>query len=216
LETLDLAFGPEINDTSVIFALLHVGGLCKAVKSFTFTLDSSEYSHRRLGGSVIDTLCAAILGMTELRMVSLPSELIMRPIADALGQLKHLNTLFCTPTLLPVVGDTAVTPPITPPNFSTTFGDSNLSPLDLGDLQSLPSASGTFEPTPSIVTSQFFALHNMRTSFKSQREVALILRDMDHSPVVTLSLQLSPHERAAALLDNLADCPVVEIHFGDV
>ncbi|KIM75203.1 hypothetical protein PILCRDRAFT_682039 [Piloderma croceum F 1598] len=201
LVALDLAFGPEVNDLAVISSLLHVRDLCKSVESFTFTLDSSEYSHARDG--VIDALCAAILAMPKLRMVTLPSELVTRPVVDALAHLKCLDTVACTPAMLPVAGDRAFTHSI----LSTTTSrstESNVTPLDLEHVLGLPPLSRTYHSIPSIVTSCFYALHNARTSpARSQREVASTVA-MYNSTLVSFSAQQSPHERVAVLEDVLA------------
>ena len=182
LTTLDLAFGPEVNDLAVISSLLHVRNLCKSVETFTFTLDSSEYSYVRDG--VIDALCAVIFAMPKLRKVTLPLELVKRPgpVVDALTHLKCLDTLVCTPAMLPVAGD--------------------VTPRDLQHARGLPPPSSTHHSTSSIVTSRFYALHNARTSStRSQREVAstIAMYDKDNI-IVSFSAQQSPHERIAVLL----------------
>jgi len=193
LVILDLAFGPEVNDSAVISSLLHVRGLCKSVESFTFTLDSSEYSHLRDG--VVDALCAAIWAMPKLRMVTLPSELVTRPIVNAIVHLKCLDTLSCTLAMLPVAGDRTFTNSILSTTTSRSI-ESNVAPVDLQHVVGLSSVSSTYHFVPSIVTSRFYALHNARTSSaRAQRKVATV----DDSTLVSFSAQQSPYKRLAVL-----------------
>jgi hypothetical protein len=193
LVTLDLAFGPEVNDAAVISSLLHVRGLCKSVEYFTFTLDSSEYSHHRDG--VVDGLCAAIWAMPKLRKVTLPSELVTRPVVNAIAHLKCLDTLSCTLAMLPVAGDRTFTNSILSTTTSRSI-ESNVAQVDPQHVLGLSPASSTYQSMPSIVTSHFYARHNARTSSaRAQREVATVF----NSTRVSFSAQQSPHERLAEL-----------------
>ena len=225
LQSLDLAFGPDIDDVSIVSSLLDVRQLCTAVKHFSFTLDSSNYSLRRNG--VIDTLIATIMAMPELRKVSLPSDLITQPFVDALAQLQHLDTLAFTLPMSHVVWDTIYTPSLL---FATSDSDEsedsgdNMS--DIGDelspstIRGLPPVSdGRFERIPSIAPSRFYALHNMRTSARSWREAATIVRAMNHNLrhlTIYLPALRSEEERETALEDILAHCPGVEIYVEEV
>jgi len=135
-------------------------------------------------------------------MVTLPSELVTRPVVEALAYLKCLDTFVCTLAMLTVVGDRDSTDPIL---FSTTSisNESNVSSLDLDALE-LPLMSTTYHPTPSIMTSYFYALHNARTSSaRSQRKVASTVYDM-YSTRVSFSAQQNQDERIVAMEDVLA------------
>lgn len=197
--TLDISFGPDVDDLAVISSLLHVQRLCAAVKSFTLTLDT-EVEGRRFG--TIDALSDAISAMMQLRTVSLPSDLVTIPVLDALVELPHLQTFTITSPMVPVVWDTPNAPSTLLMNSYSNNNNNNsagghhldaLSPLlHLADLPQLPS-----QAAPLIETSRFYALHNLRTSAGSWRETLSVAQTAEVDFMVNLSG--NPDERARTL-----------------
>jgi hypothetical protein len=133
-------------------------------------------------------------------MVTLPSELVTRPVVDVIAHLKYLDTLSCTPAMLPMAEDRTFTNSILFTSTTTSGSiESNVTPLDLQHILGLPPVSSTYHSMPSIVTSRFYALHNARTSSaRAQREVETV-DPMFNSTPVSFSAQQSPHERLAEL-----------------
>jgi hypothetical protein len=118
-----------------------------------------------------------------------------------------------------MVWDTAYTTPVRFDTLESDDGDDTISHLDLDELpdipaRGLPPVSNTFDPMPVVITSRFYALHNLRTSARSWREVATIVRNMEPTLrplVISVPAQQSLQERIAALDDIMAQYPDVEI-----
>lgn len=216
--TLALTFGPAITDMSVISCLLVVQELCTDIRSFTLTLDNSNYAQPRDG--VMDVLLGTISAMRKLRDVFLPADIITDRILDALAVLPDLNALAVTPATSHVVINTIYMRPII---FSASRDailnfEPELDALsDLPDICSLPPVPDIVEHEPSIATSRFHNLQNLRISARSWMEVLTILRVINPNLrhlVIFLpadTVEQSPQERAEALGNILALYPDAEI-----
>lgn len=220
LSTVDIAFGPEVDDINIISCLLRLRHRCIGLTSFRLTLDCSKFSERR---GVIDALVSAVIVMQKLRHVSLPSDLATPDLLDALAGLSTLHRVDFTPATSPVVWSMVYAPSIL---FSSSDNsDSRDSRGDLDQLfpdvqlQQLPAVPESTRDIPVIETSRFYALHYLRLSAKSWREVKDMVKVMSPYDLRELVIDLPPgqsqDERAAAFQSICICYPDVKIHLSE-
>ncbi|KZP21588.1 hypothetical protein FIBSPDRAFT_503999 [Athelia psychrophila] len=230
LEEVDVAFGPDVDDTTAI-SCLQLVQICTAVTALTFTLDSSDFSRRREG--VVHALIGAIGAMPCLHKVSVPLELVTPDVLDALAALPNLHTLILTPATSPLVWEVvdlpsfifSVTPDDSASSRETSQGSWSPGPRAQGQaelldelspmahLQDLPFVCDAPRPIPHVEISRFSTLHNLQTSAASWAEVATIVRNMEPGlrHLVVFLPQAQSSLETAALETLLAYCPNANI-----
>lgn len=221
LSKVDLAFGPEVDDITIISCLLRLQQHCVTIASFRLTLDCGKFSGRR---GVIDALVSALTVMQKLRHVSLPYDLVTLALVNVLAGSSTLRTVEFTPATSAVVWSMGDSPSLlfSSPDSNESKGIEVATDLDeLPDLHlhQLPPTANSTQVTPIIGTPRFYALHDLRLCVKSWGEVEVMVRAMDPYGVTEIVVSLSPghnKDEAATILESFStQYPHVEIHLSE-